>query len=85
MRFSQLIAALQQGEAGLQAHDLGGDPELSGAASLEKANAGQISFLEKGNALTGELEASSVGAVLLPDQQDLRARGTTRSRLGRSA
>ena len=72
MRFSQLIAALQQGEAGLQAHDLGEDPELSGAASLEKANAGQISFLEKGNALTGELEASSVGAVLLPDQQDLR-------------
>ena len=62
MRFSQLIAALQQGEAGLQAHHLGEDPELCGAASLEKAGADQISFLEKGSALASELSASSVGA-----------------------
>ena len=72
MRFSQLIAALQQGEAGLQAHNLGVDPDLNGAASLEKAGADQISFLEKGSALVAELSNSTVGAVLLPDQQDLR-------------
>ena len=72
MRFSQLIAALQQGEAGLQAHHLGEDPELCGAASLEKAGADQISFLEKGSALASELSASSVGAVLLPDDPELR-------------
>jgi len=72
MRFSQLIAALQQGEAGLQAHHLGSDPVLAGAASIDKAAADQISFLEKGSALASQLETSAVGAVLLPDQDDLK-------------
>ncbi|MAS26675.1 UDP-3-O-(3-hydroxymyristoyl)glucosamine N-acyltransferase [Synechococcus sp. UW105] len=72
MRFSQLIANLQQGDAGLQAHQLASDPELRGAASLEKACADQISFLEKGSALATDLETSGVGAVLLPDQEDLK-------------
>ena len=72
MRFSQLIAALQQGDAGLQAHDLGRDPDLSGAASLDKGGPDEISFLEKGSALASELNVSNVGAVLLPDQQDLK-------------
>ena len=72
MRFSQLIAALQQGEAGLQAHHLGSDPVLVGAASIDKAAADQISFLEKGSALASQLETSAVGAVLLPDQDDLK-------------
>jgi UDP-3-O-[3-hydroxymyristoyl] glucosamine N-acyltransferase len=34
MRFSQLIAVLQDGEAGLLEHQLGSNPELRGAASL---------------------------------------------------
>jgi len=71
MRFSQLVTALQQGEAGLLRHGLGKDPLLNGAASLENAADDQLSFLEKGNALTQELELSGVGAVLLPDQDDL--------------
>ena len=72
MRFSQLINALQHGEAGLLDYHLGCDPELAGAASLDKAVAGQVSFLEKGSALASQLASSEVGAVLLPDQQDLR-------------
>jgi UDP-3-O-[3-hydroxymyristoyl] glucosamine N-acyltransferase len=80
MHFSQLVAALQQGEAGLLRHGLGSDPRLSSAASLEKAKADQMSFLEKGNALEQALEASQAGALLLPDQDELvqraEARGT---------
>ena len=71
MRFSTLIKALQSGEAGLRRSQPVHDPELSGAASLEQAAADQLSFLEKGNALTAALAESGVGAVLLPDQQDL--------------
>jgi len=73
MYFSQLIAALEIGNAGLQNHHLAGDPELRGGASLEQAEPDQFSFLEKGNALTTELSRSNVGAVLLPPQDDLRA------------
>ena len=42
-----------------------------GAASLDQASAAQLSFLEKGNALMAALGSSGVGALLLPDQQDL--------------
>ena len=73
MRFSQLIAVLQDGEAGLLEHQLSSDPELRGAASLERAGADQLSFLEKGNALIQSLETSEVGAVLIPNQDDLKA------------
>jgi len=71
MRFSTLVKLLQSGDAALQHHELCADPNLSGAASLEQAQADQLSFLEKGNALTTVLSDSSVGAILLPDQQDL--------------
>ena len=72
MRFSQLIATLQQGEAGLQAHHLGSNPDLSGAASIDRAKADQITFLEKGSALAGQLDTCAAGAVLLPDQDELK-------------
>ncbi|QNI85151.1 UDP-3-O-[3-hydroxymyristoyl] glucosamine N-acyltransferase [Synechococcus sp. PROS-7-1] len=72
MRFSQLIAVLKNGDAGVLSLSEGRDPELRGAASLERATADQLSFLEKGNALVGSLESSDAGAVLIPDQQDLR-------------
>ena len=73
MRFSTLITALQQGQAGLKRAESAADPLLSGAASLDQAGPGQLSFLEKGNALTVALGQSAVGAVLLPDQEDLIA------------
>lgn len=72
MRFSQLIAVLKNGDAGVLSTSEGRDPELRGAASLERATADQLSFLEKGNALVGSLESSEAGAVLIPDQQELR-------------
>ena len=72
MRFSHLIAVLKNGDAGVVSMSEGHDPELHGAASLERATAHQLSFLEKGNALVGSLENSAAGAVLIPDQQELR-------------
>jgi len=72
MRFSQLIAVLKNGDAGVLSTSEGRDPELRGAASLERATADQVSFLEKGNSLVGSLESSEAGAVLIPDQQELR-------------
>ena len=71
MRFSTLIKVLQTGDAGLRWSQPGLDPWLEGAASLDQSSAAQLSFLEKGNALTAVLGASGVGALLLPDQQDL--------------
>ena len=73
MRFSTLITALQQGQAGLKRAEAAGDPLLASAAALDQACSDQLSFLEKGNALTVALGNSSVGAVLLPDQEDLIA------------
>ena len=73
MRFSELIAVLEQGEAGVLKVSNGQNPELRGAASLETAQQDQLSFLEKGNALVGNLETSAVGAVLIPDQDELKA------------
>ena len=51
MRFSQLVATLKQGEAGVLDAATGRDPDLRGAASLDRAQADQLSFLEQGNAL----------------------------------
>ena len=73
MRFSTLITALQQGQAGFKRAEVVGDPLLSSAAALDEACSDQLSFLEKGNALTVALGKSAVGAVLLPDQEDLIA------------
>ncbi|QNI41860.1 UDP-3-O-(3-hydroxymyristoyl)glucosamine N-acyltransferase [Synechococcus sp. A15-28] len=71
MRFSSLIKALQSGESGLLWSQPGQDPVLSGAAALDQATNDQLSFLEPGNALSSALSDSAVGALLLPDQQDL--------------
>ena len=71
MRFSSLIKALQAGESGLRWSQLGQDPDLSGAAALDQAVGDQLSFLEAGNVLSVSLSDSAVGALLLPDQQDL--------------
>lgn len=71
MRFSTLIKVLQTGDAGLRWSQPGLDPWLEGAASLDQASVAQLSFLEKGNALMAALGSSEVGALLLPDQQDL--------------
>ncbi len=71
MRFSQLITALNQGESGLQAHNLSNDPEIINGASLDKAKPHHLTFLEKGNALASDLKKSNAGAVLLPPDEIL--------------
>ena len=45
--------------------------DRSGAAALDQAVGDQLSFLEAGNLLSASLSDSAVGALLLPDQQDL--------------
>ena len=85
MRFSDLLSHLSEVQAGggsqalALAHDLAADPDLSGAAALDQAASGQLSFLEPGNALAAGLAASGAGAVLLP------ARGEEADALQRQA
>ncbi|MEY4297816.1 MAG: UDP-3-O-(3-hydroxymyristoyl)glucosamine N-acyltransferase [Cyanobacteriota bacterium] len=70
MRFSELLSHLSEVQAGGGrqglAHHLADDPELAGAAALDQASGGQLSFLEPGNALAAALAASGASAVLLP-------------------
>jgi UDP-3-O-[3-hydroxymyristoyl] glucosamine N-acyltransferase len=82
MRFSTLLSRLSEvGEA--TPRHLADDPELSGAAALDQAKAGELSFLEPGNALAAALAATGASAVLLPArgeeaaslQQQARDRG----------
>jgi UDP-3-O-[3-hydroxymyristoyl] glucosamine N-acyltransferase len=74
MRFSDLLSRLSEvqtaGGPEQLAHDLGSDPELAGAAALDQAEAGQLSFLEPGNALAVALAASGASAVLIPARGD---------------
>jgi len=71
MRFSSLLSQLSAVSEATP-RDLGSDPLLSGAESLDKAGAGQISFLEPGNSLAAALTASSAAAVLLPPDPALQ-------------
>ncbi|MEB3321612.1 MAG: UDP-3-O-(3-hydroxymyristoyl)glucosamine N-acyltransferase [Synechococcaceae cyanobacterium] len=65
MRFSSLLGQLSGVDAATP-RDLAADPELHGAESLERAGAGQLSFLEPGSGLAATLAASGAAAVLLP-------------------
>ena len=60
MRFSSLLTRLSEVVDSTPRH-LAADPELSGAEALDRAAAGQLSFLEPGNALAAALAAT--GAV----------------------
>ncbi len=72
MRFSHLISLLGEVKANASleatAHDLAGDPDLVGAASLEQAHAGQLSFLEAGSTMAAALATTRASALLLPAQ-----------------
>ena len=65
MRFSELLCQLGQvtGEA---PRSLANDPEIQGANALDQAIPGQLSFLERGNALALALGNTQASAVLLP-------------------
>ncbi len=78
MRFSQLISSLEKGNAGLQDHQLGNDPEINNGASLEKATQSQLSFLEKISHLSGQLSTTNAGAVLIPSEDNLKTKAQER-------
>jgi UDP-3-O-[3-hydroxymyristoyl] glucosamine N-acyltransferase len=65
MRFSSLITRLSGLDDASPRH-LGSDPDLSGAEALDRAAAGQLSFLEPGNALAAALAATGASAVADP-------------------
>ncbi len=74
MRFSHLLSHLSElqrtGESGSPAQHLAADPEISGAAALDQAAAGQLSFLEPGNALMAAIAGTGASAVLIPAKGD---------------
>jgi UDP-3-O-[3-hydroxymyristoyl] glucosamine N-acyltransferase len=65
MRFSRLLAQLAC-VASDGPRSLADDPELHGAEALDRAGAGELSFLEPGNALAASLAACNAGALLIP-------------------
>lgn len=75
MRFSDLLGHLGEVEANSPRH-LAADPELVGAHALDQAGEGQLSFLERGNALAPALEGTKASAVLLPLDPDLQAQAS---------
>ncbi|CAK6693666.1 UDP-3-O-(3-hydroxymyristoyl)glucosamine N-acyltransferase [Synechococcus sp. CBW1002] len=77
MRFSQLLGQLSQ-VAESTPRDLAADPEIGGAAALDQASGGQLSFLEPGNALAASLAATGASAVLLPADADLQHQASER-------
>ncbi|MEB3276410.1 MAG: UDP-3-O-(3-hydroxymyristoyl)glucosamine N-acyltransferase [Cyanobacteriota bacterium] len=69
MRFSTLLSHLSEVTEVSPRH-LADDPELAGANALDQAQAGQLSFLEPGNALAAALGATAASAVLIPARGD---------------
>ena len=69
MRFSELLSQLSEVTDASPRH-LADDPELSGAAALEQAQADQLTFLEPGHALAAALAGSNAAAILLPARGD---------------
>ncbi len=79
MHFSELIRALKERNAGVLSYGLGTDPEIINGASLDQAQDTQIGFLEKGNALTASLSESDVGAIIIPNIEELRLKAEKKS------
>jgi len=77
MRFSDLLHHLSEVNEST-AHDLGADPELSGAEALDRAGDGELSFLEPGHALAAALAGSQAAAVLIPADPELQAQASGR-------
>lgn len=81
MRFSQLLTQLSEVSEATP-RQLGPDPDLAGAESIDRAAAGQLSFLEAGSALASSLAATGASALLLPargeEAQALQEQATAR-------
>ena len=71
MKFSELIASLKRGKAGLLSYQIEDDPEIIKAESLEKAKNNELSFLEEASYLKSELSSSNASGLILPNNTDL--------------
>ena len=71
MLFSQLIKSLKEGDGGFLEYHVSNDIDIHSGASVEKANANNISFLESGSYLTQSLNKSEAGSILLPNNPEL--------------
>ena len=67
MLFSKLIQLLDNSEAGLKQFDIGSNPDIKSAASIENAKNSQISFLEKSSGLLSYLSSTEASAIILPE------------------
>ena len=76
MHFSELLSRLSG--AAEQPRFLAEDPQIEGAAALDQAHQGQLSFLEPGNALLLALESSNASALLLPHDPAVQAQASAR-------
>ena len=76
MQFSTLLQHLSGAEN--QPFNLANDPELNGAAALNQALAGELSFLEPGNALLAALAETQASALILPPDSELHGKATER-------
>jgi UDP-3-O-[3-hydroxymyristoyl] glucosamine N-acyltransferase len=77
MRFSSLLSQLPSLPQDSPRH-LADDPDLQGAESLDRAGAGQLSFLESGNALAGALAGCGAAALLIPADPALQQQACER-------
>ena len=77
MRFSSLLARIRAVEED-SPRNLADDPEIGGAEALDRAAAGQLAFLEAGNALSAALAATGASALLLPLDAELQQQASER-------
>jgi len=75
MRFSDLLIQLGELQESTPRH-LAGDPELTSAAALDQAAAGQLSFLEPGHSLAAALAGCGASALLIPQDPELQQQAT---------
>jgi UDP-3-O-[3-hydroxymyristoyl] glucosamine N-acyltransferase len=68
MKFSQLLSQLEVSKS-VAKIDLGSDPEISGLATLEDAQANQLAFFENIR-FFAQLSQTQAGAVLIPDNPE---------------
>ena len=78
MRFSHLILQLPSLSAEAPC-DLGSDPLLSAAAPVQRARAGEVSFLEPGRGQEQLLRHTTAAALILPADPALQAIASERS------
>ncbi|MFW6732768.1 MAG: UDP-3-O-(3-hydroxymyristoyl)glucosamine N-acyltransferase [Synechococcus sp.] len=76
MKFSVLLEHLSGVDGAPRS--LAVDPDLTGAAAIDEAVAGQLAFLEQGSSLRNALDHCQASALLLPPDKDLQTLASSR-------